>query len=275
MNRMLPRLVLPLAFVAAPFACGQTLYFSDGRTVPLTPAVRITGDTVVLPLAIEGGGTGEVTVPISKLTRVDWPKPEALTTAEAELAADKPADALRRVDALLPLQQSLRDVPGSWWGLATTLRASALASLGRDIDAEVELERLRRSPAGAAFVARTQLALASARFAASRDRQAEEQIGQINRQTIDPSTLAALYVLEARLLQKKGRHEDALLTFLRVPVLLPAETARIPAALLGAAECYLALGESARRSAALNAIVERFPDSPEAARARRLLSPGS
>lgn len=275
MNRPLSRLLLPLALVAAPFACGQTLHFSDGRTVPLTAAVRITGDSVILPLAIEGGGAGEITVPVSKLTRVDWPKPEPLTAAEADLEAGKPADALRRIDTVLPVQQALRDIPGSWWGLATTLRASALARLDRDIDAEVELERLRRSPAGASFVARTQLALAEARFAAGRPKQAEEQLGRIDRRTIDPATLAALHLLEARLLQKQGRHEDALLVFLRVPVLLSAETARIPAALLGAAECYLALGEPARRTAALNSIVERFPDSPEAARARRLLSSGS
>ena len=260
----------------ASLACAapaQTLYFSNGRVVPLGPSVKITNDAVKLPLEVKGGGAGEIAFPISELSRVDWPRPAELDAARADLKAGRPADALRKIDPLLPVQQALAEIPGSWWGQAVLLRVTALARLKRDSDVLVEIERLRRSPANAALVPAAQIAVAGTLAETGKTGEAATLLDGIKRDGLPDSGLAGLCLVEARLLRAQGRHEDALLACLRVPVLYPAQTERLPAALFLSAECYRSLDEPARQDAALRSLVERFPDSPEAAEARRILAP--
>lgn len=250
----------------------QTLYFSNGRVVPLGPSVQITDDAVKLPLEIKGGGGGEISLPISELSRVDWPRPAELDAAQVELKAGRPADALRKIDPILPVQQALAEVPGSWWGQAVLLRITALSRLKRDVDVLVEIERLRRSPANAARVPSAQIAVAITLAENGKTGEAATLLGGIKRDGISDSDLAGLCLVEAVLLRAQGCHEDALLACLRVPVLYPAQLERMPAALLLSAECYRSLDEPARQDAALRSLVERFPGSPEAAEASRLLA---
>lgn len=266
----------PLILFLASFAgtvSAQTLYFSNGRVVQLSPSVRIADNAVKLPLEVKGGGAGEISLPISDLSRVDWRRPAELDAAQTELKAGRPAEALRKIDPILPVQQALAEVPGSWWGQAVLLRITALSRLKRDTDVLVEIERLRRSPANAALVASAQIAVATALAETGKAGEAATLLGDIRRDGLPDSDLAALCLVDALLLRTQGRHEDALLACLRVPVLHPAQTERMPAALLLSAECYRSLGEPARQDAALRSLVERFPDSPEAAEARRSLAP--
>lgn len=272
---MIRRLLLPLLVLLAATASAQTLYFADGRVVRMSPAVRITKDSVNLPLEIAGAGTGEIGLPVSSLARVDWPRPAELDAAEAELKAGHPADALRKIDVILPLQQILAEVPGSWWGQAVLLRVAALARLDREIDVSVEIERLRRSPANASLVSAARIAVAAVLTETGKTAQASTLLSGIDRSGLREADLAGLSLVNARLLRAQGRHEDALLACLRVPVLYPAATRDIPAAMLLAAECYRSLGEPARADTALRDLVEKFPASPEAVRARTLLSNNS
>lgn len=263
-----------LVLLAAPLA-GQTLYFKSGRTVEMTPSIRITKDSVRMPLEIKGGGTGEVSLPVSDLKGVDWPRPRELDAASADIKAGRYKEALAQLDAILPVQQALSEVPGSWWGRIALLRAVALANLEREVDVAVEIELLRRSPADAPLVPSAQISVASIFAKTGKIAKARTLLDEVDRTGLAESDLADLCLIEARLLRARGLHEEALLQCLRVPVLHPLIADRQPAALFLAAECYQSLDEPLRRLAALRSIVERFPDSPEAAEAKAILSPDS
>jgi hypothetical protein len=263
------RLLLVLVLCAAPLLRGQTFYFPDGRKVSV-PEARIVGDKIVVTLTLGDGATGEISQPIAKLARVDWPVPPAVAEAEAELKAGRALEALKKIDTVLPAQEAFREVPGSWWSQGAVVRAEALARLGKDVDAEVILERLRRAKAEPALIARTELAIVGALAGAGKREQARARLALLQAAATDDASLARIALITGRLALADGKAEDALLAYLRVPVLYPGEEDSLPAALLGSIQCYRALGETARAEAAAAALAERFPQSPEAAEARRL-----
>jgi len=274
MNRPLPGTfrVLLAALALAPVAHAQTIYFSDGRKAP-TSQVHVVGDSVKLPLDLDGGGSGEISVPISSVSRLDWPEPPELAQSLASLKAGQAVEALKKTDSVLSIHEPFRDIPGSWWARLMAVRVEALAKTGRDVDAEVALERLRRSKIGGSYVTPGALALVSALTDAGKTAQARERLKAVKLSEDETeSTLARFDLVRARILQKEGKSEEALLTFLRVPVLHPGENDFQPAALLGTISCYRELGETARAETARQTLLTRFPDYPEAAQAKNIPS---
>lgn len=266
MNRIRTGLfpLLLAALAVAPFAHAQTIYFSDGRKASLAQ-VRIVGDSVKLPLDLAGGASGEISLPVSTISRLDWPEPPELAQSLALLKAGQPADALKKTDAVLPVHEPFQNIPGSWWARLMAVRVDAFAQAGRDVDAEVAIERLRRSKTGGAYVTPGALALVSALIDAGKTAQARERLKAITLSEDETeSTLARFDLVKARLLQNDGKAEEALLTFLRIPVLHPGERDAQPAALLGAISCYRALGETTRADTARQTLLTQFPESAQA-----------
>jgi hypothetical protein len=264
------RLLLPLLFAVAlaPLATGQTLTFADGRTASLATA-KIVGDTVRLPLELGGGASGEINLPVSTIVRLDWPEPPELAEAKTLLAAGRDADALGLLDKILPVHAPFKDISGSWWAKLTALRLRAQTRLGRDIDATVSLELLRRSKTGAGLVPGAVLDIVSALVDANKPAEARKQLDLASTPADDEVVAARIALLRGRLLLAENKPEDALLSFLRVRALHPRVAEHQPAALLGAIACYKKLGETARAETAREQLRSRYPDSPEAAKAFR------
>jgi len=272
MTRALPSLLVVLLLaLAAPLARAQTLHISDGRKFSLQE-IRVVGDQLRIPIKTGDAVSGEMGIPVDSVVRLDWPAPDQLTQAATDLKAGKSAEALKKIDAVLPAQEVFRDITGSWWAQGMSLRVEALARLGRDIDAEVGVERLRRSKFGPPFVSDGALAIASALVDAGKNAQARERLKQIVTPNTTDATLARLALLNGRLLQSEGKTEPALLSYLQVTALYPLERDWQPAALLAAASCLRDMGDTTRATGTLNSLIQRFPESPEAAKARTLLS---
>ena len=261
-----PRLLLPLllASASAPLATGQTLTFADGRTASLATA-KIAGDKLRLPIELDGGASGEISLPISTIARLDWPEPSELAETKTLLAAGRYGDALGLLDKTLPAHAPFKDVAGSWWAPITALRLRALAKLGRDIDAEVSLELLRRSKTGAGLVPGAVLDIVSALIDANKAAEARKQLDLAVIPSDDEPVAARIALLRGRLLLAENKPEEALLSFLRVRALHPRVTDPQPAALLGAIACYEKLGETARAETAREQLRTRYAGSPEAA----------
>lgn len=257
------------AFVAGT-SRGQTFYFSDGRKASM-PEAKIKGLNIVMPLKIAGteGGSAELTLPISSLSRIDWPAPPVLVEAEADLAAGRPADALKKIDGPLVAQEIFRDVPGSWWNQGAVIKAIALARLAREEEADVLLERLRRTKAVPEDISRVEVAIIDQLVSAGKIDAVNARLEKLQSTVTDDSGLAAIALTKGRLFERAGKSEEALLSYLRVPVLYPAEMDMQPAALLGAATAYKKLGDETRAAATLQTLATRFPNSPEAAQSRR------
>lgn len=257
-----------LASVWTSPAHAQTFHFSDGRKVPVTEG-RIKGTNVVVSLKIEGGGVAELTLPISTLTHVDWPAPPEIAAAAAELDAGKPAAALAKIDAILSQQEPLREIRGSWWNQGAVIKAIALAQLGKGVDAEVVLERMRRAKAPAGDLFRGELAIVTHLINTGKTDEALARVTAQQSAAVDDDSRAALSIMKGLIAEKAGRTEDALLAYLRVPVFSPSSTALMPAALLGAYRAYQKLGDTTRAADTLSTLSTRFPNSPENAQATR------
>ena len=247
-------------------AHAQTFHFSDGRKVPVSEA-RIKGTNILVTLKIDGGGSAEITLPISTLDRIDWPAPAGIAAAAAELDAGKPSAALAKIDALLVEQEPLREVPGSWWNQAAIIKAIALARLGKDIDADVVLERMRRAKAPPGDLFRGELAIVTHLIITGKTDEAGVRIAARQSTANDEDSRAALAVMKGLIAEKAGRSEEALLAYLRVPVFSPGATAMMPAALLGASRAYQKLGDTTRAAETLSTLKTRFLNSPESSQA--------
>lgn len=263
----LPLLPVLLLAVVAPLAHAQTFYFSNGRQASL-PAARVVGDMIKLPIDLGDGASGEIGLPISDIVRLDWPEPPELAGARTLLNAGRAADVVKITNVLLPVHEPFQDIAGSWWAQVMMVRVEAFARLGRDVDAEVAIERLRRSKTGTAFVGRGALILVAALADSGKTVQARERLKTVDLSSAEENMLARVALIRGRLLRDEGKPEEALLSYLRVPALHAGERDLQPAALLGALICYQTLGETARAAAMLASLNEHFPDSPEAAKAR-------
>ena len=272
MSRRLPLFItlIRLHALCTGLARGQTFYFSDGRKASM-PEARIRGANIIVPLKTAGteDGGAEITLPISKLSRIDWPAPAAVAEAETALKAGKPADALKKIDTVLLEQEIFRNVPGSWWSEGAVIKAVALARLGKDGEADVLLALMRQSKASPEDVSRVTIAIIDQLLAAGKTDDATARLEKFQETATDDSGLAAIAVTKGQILERSGHFEDALLSYLRVPVFYPSEDASMPAALLGTGRVYKKLGDDARATATFASLSTRFPNSPEAAQAPR------
>ncbi len=246
----------------------QTFHFRDGRRASM-PEAKIQGTNIVIPITISGGGSAEITLPISSLRMIEWPAPPELAAAEADLAAGRHAEALRKIEPILGEQEPFREIPGSWWAQGAVVKAVALAHLGRDVDATVLMELLRRAQAPAEVVNRVEMALIGRMIATGQQAQAGRRIDALREAARDDETLAALAIAQGRLLEQAGEHEAALLTFLRVPVFTPHIEAQMPAALLGAVRALENLGDDQHAATFREQLRSRYPRSPETAQLAR------
>ena len=250
--------------VVAGTARSQTFYFSDGRKASL-PEAQIKVPNILVPLKLSGdGGTATLTLPISTLIRIDWPAPASVAQAENDLKDGKPADALKKINEVLADQAPFREVPGSWWTQGAAIKTVALAQLGKDMDADVLLEQMRRAKAAPADISQGEAAIINQLVASGKTAVATARLDKFTATVTDDSGLAAIAITKGKLLEKAGRTEEALLSYLRVPVFYSSEEAKMPAALWGAASAYKKLGDTTRAAATLDTLTTRFPNSPEA-----------
>jgi hypothetical protein len=257
-----------LAALVGGSAQAQTFYFKDGRKASM-PEAKISGTNIIVPLKIEGGGSAESTLPISSLRNIDWPAPEALAKAEADIAADKPREALQKIDGILAAQEVLREVPGSWWTRGAVIKTVALAKLGRDTEADVMIGRLQQAKAAPADINRAETAIINALITAGKVVQAQPRLDALLKNATDDETLAALALTRGMLLERAGKDEEALLSYLRVPVFSSNVESQQPAALAAAARIMRKLGDETRAAATETTLATKFPNSPQAAQLKR------
>jgi len=273
MSRRLP-LLLTLALIQAVLAGtarSQTFYFADGRKASM-PEAKIQGTNILVPLKLAGtdDGSAVITLPIASLARIDWPVPPALADANADLKAGKPADALKKIDAVLGPQEPFRNVAGSWWNQGAIIKTIALARLGKNVDADVMLDRMRRAKASPDDLSRGEIAIIEQLIATGKTDLANSRLSKIQGSATDDASLASIALIQAQILERAGKAEEALLAYLRIPVFYSGEDDQMPAALLGAARAYKKLGDTERAAATLATLTGRFPNSPEAAQAAKL-----
>jgi len=276
MKRAFPATLLLLAhaFLWTASGRGQTFYFADGRSM-VVESPKVTDGDLVIPLRTGGGGAGsaEIRRPLSTIVRVDWPVPDAVAEAEKAAKTGASAGLLEKIDPLLLLQEPFRDVPGSWWSRAASLKAVVLAGLGKKAEARAMIGRMRDAKSREEDIVPAEVALAGAMADSGEADEALARLDALQKDALLDSSLASIAVARGRAWEKKGRFEDALLSYLRVSVFYPDEKEAVPAALEGTARAYEKMGDSVRAALAQDALAalkpkpaEEAPEPPKAAK---------
>jgi tetratricopeptide (TPR) repeat protein len=254
-----------LAFAAVSPVCAQRYILKDGRALP-AGEVTLKDGNLVRPLA---GGGGEVSFPLSQVVRLDWPEPEEIEQGRTLLAAGKSAEAEEKVTPVYRQFAPFSKLPGSWWGDAALIRARALLEQKKTADAERAARELVSGSTDTDTVASAQLIMARVQMNLNKPDIADAMLDEIMRKDASSETEARAAILRGDIAFARQDFEKALEYYLQVPVFYGTEDAVMPVALLGSARSYRGYGDTARADRAYLDIVVTYPNSAEAAIAKK------
>lgn len=260
MNRL--ALVCALALAGVASASAQKIILKTGKTVE-GQSIKRAGTSIMTTVRV-GESLGTVGYTVDTIERIEFPEPPEIAAANELLLAGKPAQALTRINPVLAAQAPFRDIPGSWWDRAASIKLSALTALRLDDqipDLITDLARYGKDPevtrTARIYQARAQVrkkefdgALATAKTVITESR--------------SPETLANAWIIVGQVELARKDYRAALLAFLRVPVFYPEAQIAMPAALLGAARAYEGIEDFQRSKDTLDELARSFAASPEA-----------
>ena len=268
---------LVYVFLAAASAPGQNITMKDGKII-VTKGVRRRGDiimaTVDLPAVQPGqaAAAGELGYPLAQIAKIDFPEPAQLKASVDLITVGKAAAALAGLEPVLRYYETFRDAPGSWWAEASLLKMEALASLGREEEAEDVAANLAHSATDPETMRAANTYLAAGLARRGDVAKAQDIYNAILREATRPQTIAKASVDQGQIHLVRKEWEGALLCFLQVPVFYPEEKVLMPRVLLGCGRAYAGMKDFARARAALEDLTTRFGATPEAGKGRAELA---
>ena len=257
------RLVLVLVLVLDPFAQAQTIVLKSGQRVE-TKGVRRNGDMILGKIEV-AGSAGEVGHALSAIAKIEFPEPQGLKNAADLLSQGQPEKALTEIAPVVAYYAPFREVPGAWWAPAAVIRVSALAALGRDVEAEPLAREIQKSATDPETARAANLRIASALLKKQEYERATQICDAAIKESTRPDVLADAWVTKGNVHLAQKEWDAALLAFLRVPVFYRDEKLFMPAALLGSARAYRRLDDIDRAKRSLKDLSAAFPKSAEAA----------
>ncbi len=247
-------------------ASAQTIILKSGQRVE-TQGVRRSGDKVIGKIEV-AGSAGEVGHQVSTIAKIEFPEPGGLKTASDSLAQGQPDRALTEVAPVLAFYDQFRDIPGGWWGQSAVVKVSALAALGRNVEAEAIASQVQKIGTDAETSRALSLRIANGLVRKQEFNKANELVDGVIKESGRPEVLADAWVTKGHILSAQKQWDGALLAYLHVPVFYQDEKLFMPPALLGAARAYRRLDDMDRAKKSLHDLVTAFPKSAEAAAAQ-------
>ncbi|MES2657621.1 MAG: tetratricopeptide repeat protein [Verrucomicrobiota bacterium] len=248
----------------------DTLVLKNGQTISGKSFLR-EGDV----LTVSAGPAGEpVTagagVNLAEIAKVECDRPAAFKSVPLLLASGKSIVALENVQAALKSAEVFGQLPGSHWPDLFVLQAHILLAMGKD-DEAVKLASAMEKTKLPDLVQDAQALRALIAARKGDHGTATSLLDALGRDSSRPSIVAAASVARGLGHLEKKRFEEALKSFLELPVFLPDETAFSAMARLGAAQAYQGLEDADRAIAALEDLIKTQPGTPEISIAKSLL----
>jgi len=241
---------------------------TDGQTYT-NSSIRRSGELLMIKVTMEGSTSSiEMGLPLARILKVSFAEPPELAKALSAASMGNAAEVLLLTGNYLSQQGDMKDVPGSWWPEMARVRLLALAASGKDADC-ADLARqigALKSPEA------DSLSRAGTLFAplAAGDLQAVIVGGKaLPRVNGDQGSALAQLALGRALLLKQDYVGALLRAFLTIKVFYPSVALLQPPALAGAAESYIGLKDVKRAAQCYAQIVKEWPDSPQAAEAKK------
>lgn len=213
--------------------------------------------------------------PLKDVVKITWKNERQLRNARNDLMQGNPAAALETAERFLQFFKPLKNVEGSLWLEAAEIKLDALDRQQNDsgldsfiyeLESAPGMEKIEGLPEKIKLV-RLRQWLRKGDYTRV-FREATEMI----KKTDSQQTLAQLTMLKGTAEFNLGKYEDALYTFLRVPVFYGNQTEYVPASKLGVARCLLKLDTPDRKAQKLPELAEsyilevitEYPLTPEA-----------
>jgi len=265
---LLPAALLAMAPVlfAEPAAAPLTIVLKDGRSV-VSPALSRSGDNVMATVQV-GANSGQVGYALANIERIDFPEPPQLKAARELFAKGKVPEGTAVLAPVIRYFEPFRDVPGSYWARAVTMKLNAWVSVGNEREAQDLIEQLK-APSSIPEI--TQVAQVEEAASWARKGLYEKAVPVFDtaiRQSADHETLALAWLHKGHSLLGLKQWEAATLAYLHLPVFYPEDGMLVAPALLGSARAMVGLEDFAGAELRLHDLIEMFPASPEAATAQ-------
>ncbi len=262
MKKLLSLLVCVMA--VSPL-CAQRYILRDGKVVNQAD-VTLKGSNLVQQIA---GGSAEISYPISQVVRLEWPEPKEINQARELLAAGKGAEAEEKITPIYRQFAPFPKLPGSWWSEAALVRARALVAAGKSAEAERAARELISTAPDPDDVSAAQLIIARLQIIQGKADIADAMLDEIMHKDASSYVSARAAVLRGDIAFERKEFEKALEFYLHVPAFYGDEEEVLPAALLGSARSYRGYGDTARAERAYLDVTVAYPNSSEAAVAKR------
>lgn len=231
---------------------------------------------------LQTGVQADYELPLKDVVKIEWKDEKQLKQARNELVQGNAAAALAIAERFLNFFKDLKSVEGSLWMDAAVIKLDALDrdendaildSFIREIESSGGVDKIEGLPQKIKLV-RLRQKLRKGEFQSVLRDSTEMMKTEDN-----PQTLAELTMLKGRAEFRLGKYEDALYTFLRVPVFYGNQTEYVPGSKLEVARCFLKLDSPDRKEQKLAELAESyvmevvtdFPMTPEAKEALELL----
>ncbi len=266
---MKSRSILLLLMLGLCSASAEEITTSDGQVFN-TSTLKRSGGNIMVNVAVPGGGTIEMGVPVAKITKVAFPEPNELAKAKAASAIGNAPEVISLTSDFVAKQGEFKDLPGSWWPDMARLRLLALVSAGQEREA-AELARQLGSLKAPEFEA---LSRGGCLFAplVSKDNEAVVIGAKSLPRTGGGQGSALAQLALGKALLAKRDFQGALRAFLTIKVFYPSVTLLQPPALFGAAYAYAGLNDQKRALQSLKDLSENYPKSSRVAEAKKIIA---
>jgi hypothetical protein len=218
---------------------------------------------------------------MEEVVQIEWPAIAQLDQARQMILRGEASQALDTIEKILRPFDKVKKVPGSPWVTAAIVKLDAIDRLDNDAALATFLTALEAVDDGSNQELAQKVKLAKLIQKARRGDHAGviTDADALITQFDGADTLARLHILKGASLLALRRYEDAMNTYLRVPVFYGSQQEHLPKALLGAAKAFRGMESPATRSQRLGEVantylrelVATFPVSVEAEEAKSLL----
>jgi tetratricopeptide (TPR) repeat protein len=258
--------------LAASSAHAQTIHLKDGRAVT-SKSLRRQGDIIMATQEIAGAKgqpatKGEVGYPVATIEKIDFPEPAQLRAATELLTQGRAAEAIAQVDVALRYYEGFRDAPGSWWADLALLKTRALVNEGHDKEADALVDQIARMANDPETVRAARVQVAAGMARRGEHARALELCEAVIKESTNPETLAAAAISKGESHLGLKQWEDALLSFLQIPVFHPEKKLLLPSSLLGTGRAYFGIQDLPRAKDTLDELIKNFGGTAEAVAAK-------
>jgi len=251
--------IIAILLLLSMMAPAQSLVLKDGRVVGATRVLR-KGDKIVA----ESAPAGEAIFAITEIERIAFPEPPEIARVPELIVAGKGEEAIALIEPVVNYQVDFRELPGNWWAEAALRLAQALEAQERGLESQSLAEKISASAPNREIACAADVQIAVVLLRRGDRERALRLAERVLAESRRSGPRAGAFVVKGQCLLAEEKWEDAILSFLQVPVFYPGETGLLPGVILGRGRALLGMDDFSAARAALEELRLSYPASAEA-----------